>query len=65
VLVEGFDDDFLDISCGNAGHRSDLRCLGLSMQAWQRHIIAIPDAGLGRVRRRHAVARVVEQQSVQ
>jgi len=35
------------------------------MQAWQRHVIAIPDAGLGRMRRRHAVTRVIEQQSGQ
>src|SRR5262249_51364285 len=65
MLVKGSDDDFLDVSCWNAGHRSDLRCLGLSTQAWQRHVIAIPNAGLGRMRRRHAVTRVIEQQSVQ
>jgi hypothetical protein len=34
-------------------------------QARQRHIIAITDAGLGRMCRRHAVARVIEQQSSQ
>src|SRR6516225_3236859 len=43
MLVERFDDDVLDISCGNAGHRSDFCRLGLSMQARERHIIAIAD----------------------
>ena len=35
MLVEGFDDNFLDIDCRNAGHRSDLCRLGLSMEAWR------------------------------
>jgi hypothetical protein len=47
MLGDRFDDDVLDIGCRNSGHRSDLGRLGLSMQARQRHIIAIPDAGLG------------------
>jgi len=65
MLVEGFDDDLLDISCGNARNRSDLCRLRLSMQTWSRHVIAIADAGLGRVRRRHGVTRIIEQQSRQ
>ena len=56
MLVEGFDHDVLDIGCGNAGDRSDFGRLRFSMQARQRDIIAIPDAGLGCMRRRHAVA---------
>jgi hypothetical protein len=59
MLVEGCEDDVLDISCRHAGDRSDFCRLGLSMQARQRDIIAIMDAGLGCMRRRHAVARVV------
>src|SRR5262245_50274081 len=65
MLVDGCDDDVLDIICRNAGDRSDLGRLSFSMQAWQRDIIAITDAGLGRMRRRHAVACVVKQQSSQ
>jgi hypothetical protein len=43
MFVEGFDDGFLDVSCGNAGHRSDLRCLGCSPsgqagRAWCHHV---------------------------
>ena len=65
MLIEGFDDDVLDIRCRNSGNRSDLCRLGLTMQAWQRNIIPITDAALGRMRRRHAVACVIEQQSGQ
>jgi hypothetical protein len=35
------------------------------MQARQRNIVAIPDAGLGRMRRHHAVACVIEQHPAQ
>ena len=61
TLVEGFDDDFLDSGCGNSANRSALRRLGLSMQARSRRIVAITDAGLGRMRRRHGVSRGVRQ----
>jgi MOSC domain-containing protein YiiM len=49
MLAEGFDDDVLDIGCRNPGNRSNFCRLGLSMEAWQRDIIAITDAGLGRI----------------
>ena len=65
MRIERFEDDVLDLGCGNAGHRSDVSRPGLSMQARQRHIIAIADAGLGRMGRHHAVTGVIEQQSGQ
>jgi hypothetical protein len=45
--------------------KSDLCRPGLSMKAWQRHIIAIANAGFGRMSRGHAVACIIEQQSGQ
>jgi hypothetical protein len=65
VLLEGSDDDILNVSCRNTGHRSDLGRLRLAMQTWNRDVIAIADAGLGRVCRHHAVTGIIEQQSGQ
>jgi len=48
MLVERFDNDAFDLSCGNAGDRSDRRCLGLSMEVRQRDIVAIAVAGFMR-----------------
>jgi hypothetical protein len=44
-----------------ASNRSNLCGLGLSMQAWSRHVIAVTDTGLGGVGRCHWMAGVIEQ----
>src|SRR5277367_4514754 len=65
MLGEGLDDDVFDVGRRNTGDRPDRGSFGFSMQMRKRDIIAIADAGFGRVRWHHAVTDIVEQNSGQ
>src|ERR1700730_5104448 len=65
MLGEGLKDDILDVGRGNTRDRPDRCSFGFAMQVRKRDVIAIADAGLGRMGRNHAMTDIVEQKSGQ
>jgi hypothetical protein len=63
IPIHRFDNDRLDVGCGNAGDRSDGYCLGVSLEMRHGHVIAVTDSSFGGVGRDHAVAGIVVQQA--
>src|ERR1700687_2185445 len=65
MLIERLNDDVFDVGRPNTGDRPDWCSFGFSMQVRKRDVIAIADAGLGRMGRYHAMTDIVEQESCQ
>ena len=65
LSAERFDDNLFYFGRRNTGDRSNRCCFGFSVKVRQRNIIALANAGLGRMGRHHAVTGIVEQKSGQ